>query len=176
MTEMEAPDPVAQGWPTRVATVALRVGVALLWIQGAGWKAPPNFGEDTGGGLYRYTHYAVTHEVFGPFTWVVREVVLPNFQFFGWMVLLTEAAIGAFLLLGLATRFWALVGAAQATAILLSVANAPNEFGGTYWLLILANVAVFALAAGRIGGLDGVLRPIWARSSGRVAHFLRRVS
>ena len=176
MTEMQAPDPVAQGRATRVATIALRVGVAMLWIQGAGWKAPPDFGQDTGSGLYRFTHYAVTHEVFGPWAWFVREVVLPNFVFFGWMVLLTEAALGAFLLLGLATRFWALVGAAQATAILLSIAKAPNEFGGTYWLLILANLAVFALAAGRIGGLDGVLRPIWARSSGRVAHFLRRVS
>jgi thiosulfate dehydrogenase [quinone] large subunit len=164
------------GKGTRLATFAVRVGVALVWIQGAGWKTPPNFGEDTGSGLYRYTHYAVTHEVFAPWTWFVRELVLPNFAAFGWLVLLSEAALGAFLLLGLATRFWALVGVVQASAIMLTVSNAPSEFGGTYWLLIVANLAVFALAAGRVGGIDGVLRPVWARSSGRAAHILRRVS
>ena len=164
------------GTPTRVATFLVRIGVAFIWIQGAGWKAPPDFGEDAGRGLYRFTRFAITDEVFAPWTWFVREVVLPNFQVFGWLVLISEAALGAFLLLGLATRFWAIIGVVQATAIMLTVSNAPNEFGGTYWLLIIANLAVFALAAGRVGGLDGVLRPIWARSSGRVAHFLGRMS
>lgn len=160
----------------RIATFLLRIGVACVWIQGAGWKVPPDFGEDAGRGLYRFTHFAISHEVFAPWTWFVRELVLPNFQVFGWLVLISEAALGAFLLLGLATRFWAIIGVVQATAIMLTVSNAPNEFGITYWLLIIANLAVFASAAGRVGGLDGVLRPAWARSTGRVARLLGRVS
>lgn len=178
MNEIEVADPAAETGTaaTRAATILVRIGVACIWIQGAGWKVPPDFGEDAGRGLFRFTRFAITDEVFAPWTWFVREAVLPNFQAFGWLVLLSEAALGAFLLVGLATRFWAIVGVVQAIAIMLTVSNAPNEFGGTYWLLILANLAVFALAAGRVGGLDGVLRPVWARSSGRVARFLGRVS
>ena len=161
---------------TRVASFVLRVGVACVWIQGAGWKVPPDFGEHANRGLYHFTGLALSHEVFAPWTWIIREIVLPNFEVFGWIVLISEAAIGAFLLLGLATRFWAIVGAVQAVAIMLTVSNAPSEFGITYWLLIAANVAVFALAAGRDYGLDGVLRPIWERSPGRIARLLGRMS
>ena len=178
-TESSTPsvtDDIDGGSAVRVATFLVRIGVACVWIQGAGWKAPPDFGEGANRGLYRFTRFAITDEVFAPWTWVVREVVLPNFRLFGWLVLLTEAALGAFLLLGLATRFWSIVGVMQSVAIMLTVSNGPNEFGVTYWLLIIGNLAVFALAAGRAGGLDGVLRPIWARSSGRAAHLLRRVS
>lgn len=175
-TETPGPATAACSPATRAATFLVRIGVACIWIQGAGWKVPPDFGADSGSGLYRFTRFAITDEVFAPWTWFVREVVLPHFEIFGWLVLLTEAAIGAFLLVGLATRFWAVAGVVQAIAIMLTVSNAPNEFGGTYWLLILANLAVFALAAGRVGGLDGVLRPVWARSSGRVAHLLGKVS
>ena len=57
--------------------------------------------------MYLSTTYAVSHQVFGPYAWLVDRLVLPNFTFFGWMVLLVEASLGAFLLIGLATRFWA---------------------------------------------------------------------
>jgi len=164
------------GRAARGAVWFIRVVVALVWLQGAGWKRPPDFGESTGTGLYRYTRYAVEHPVFGPWKVIVREIVLPNFTVFGWAVLLLEAALGGFLLLGLATRFWGLVGAAQAVAIGLSAANAPREFGGTYWLLVVANLAVFATAAGRVGGLDGVLRPAWLSADRRWYRWLVRAS
>ncbi len=50
----------------------------------------------------------------------------------------------------------------------MSVLNAPNEWEWSYYLMILAHIGIFATAAGRAYGLDGVLRPIW-RSSGRPA-------
>ena len=62
--------------------------------------------------------------------WLIENVVLPNFTLFGYLTLLAEASLGAFLLVGLATRFWALVGIAQTVAITLSVLNGPNEFPG----------------------------------------------
>ena len=99
--------------------------------------------------------------MFGPYAWLVDRLVLPNFIFFAWMVLLVEASLGAFLLIGLATRFWAVVGIAQTVVIMLSVLNAPHEWYWSYLLMLLVHMALFATAAGRYAGLDGLLRPEW---------------
>jgi TQO small subunit DoxD. len=158
------------------AGFGLRVTLGLLWLVNAGWKRPPDFGESNGRGLYAFTRDAVEHEVFAPFAWVVREIVLPNFRLFGWLVLLTEAALGAFLLLGLATRFWAVVGLLQSVAITLSVLNTPGEWEWSYYLMMAGHLGVFALAAGRTGGLDGLLRPVWRQSGSRLSRLLLRAS
>lgn len=102
--------------------------------------------------------------------------MLPHFTVFAWMTLLVEASLGAFLLIGLATRLWALVGVGQSVAIMLSVLNSPNEWEWSFYLMILAHVALFATAAGRSFGLDGVLRPGWQRSEGRLPRLLLRLS
>ena len=166
--------------PSRVdrALIAIvRVGVALLWVQNLGWKIPPDFGQgDPPTGLYQSVSYAVSHEVFHPYAWLVDRLVLPNFTFFGWMVLLVEASLGAFLLIGLATRFWALVGMAQTIAIMLSVLNAPHEWYWSYVLMLLVHLALFATSAGRYAGLDGLLRPVWQRSPSWWARWLVRAS
>jgi thiosulfate dehydrogenase [quinone] large subunit len=166
--------------PSRVdwALIAIvRVGVALLWVQNVGWKIPPDFGQgDPPGGLYQSASYAVSHEVFHPYAWLVDRLVLPNFTFFGWMVLLVEASLGAFLLIGLATRFWALVGVAQTVAIMQSVLNAPHEWYWSYVLMLLVHLALFATSAGRYAGLDGLLRPGWQGSTSWWARWLVRAS
>ncbi len=155
---------------------ALRVGVALMWIQNVAWKVPPDFGEREKTGLFLFTSWAVEFPVFPPFAWGVENVVLPAFPVFGWMTLLMEAGLGAFLLIGLATRFWAVVGIVQSVAITLSVLNAPHEWHWAYYLMILAHVALFATAAGRAYGVDGVLRPHWLASRGRLNRILTRLS
>jgi thiosulfate dehydrogenase (quinone) large subunit len=161
----------------RALLAIVRIGVGLLWIQNVGWKTPPNFGRgDPPGGLYLSASYAVSHEVLRPYAWLMERFVLPNFTFFGWMVLLVEAALGAFLLIGLATRFWALIGIAWTVVIALSVLNAPHEWYWSYVLMLLAQVALFATAAGRYAGVDGVLRPGWQLSHSWAARLLVRVS
>jgi thiosulfate dehydrogenase (quinone) large subunit len=161
----------------RALLAIVRIGVGLLWLQNVGWKTPPNFGRgDPPGGLYLSASYAVSHEVLRPYAWLMERFVLPNFTFFGWMVLLVEAALGAFLLIGLATRFWALIGIAQTVVIALSVLNAPHEWYWSYSLMLLVHVALFATAAGRYAGLDGVLRPGWQLSRSWAARLLVRVS
>ena len=107
---------------------------------------------------------------------MIETLVLPNFAFFGYLTLVVEASIGAFLLVGLATRFWAVIGIMQTVAIALSVLNAPDEWPWSYYLMLAAQVVILATAAGRTAGLDGVLRPRWRQSSGRVARALLRVS
>ncbi|MDZ4824869.1 MAG: TQO small subunit DoxD [Actinomycetota bacterium] len=164
MTETVRPtDEVVPDRIGRVILGAFRITVGMLWLVNAGWKRPPDFGENSGRGLYGFTTDAVEHEVFPPFAWLVREAVLPNFRAFGWGVLIVEAALGAFLTLGLLTRLWALVGVGQAIAIALSVLNAPDEWPWSYYLMVAANLVLFAIAAGRYVGLDGVLRPVWAQ-------------
>ena len=166
--------------PSRIdrALIAMvRIGVALLWLQNLSWKTPPDFGQgDPPGGLYLSTTYAVSHEVLHPYAWLVERLVLPNFTSFAWMVLLVEASLGAFLLVGLATRFWALVGIAQTVVIMLSVVNSPDEWIWSYLLMLLVHAALFATAAGRYGGLDGVLRPEWQGSQSWLARLLVRAS
>ena len=141
----------------------VRVGVALMWIQNVWWKSPPGFGT-TNGGLYKWANLAVEYPVFPPYSWFVETIFLPGIGFFGWIILFAEAGLGAFLLIGLATRLWALIGVLQSIAIMLSVMNAPHEWYWAYFLMILVHLALFATAAGRWVGLDGVLRPIWLRS------------
>lgn len=142
----------------------VRIGVALMWIQNVAWKRPLDFGRAADNGLYFWAGQAVDHPVLPPYSWFVETVFLPGIEVFGWMILLVEGGLGAFLLIGLATRLWALIGIAQSVAIALSVLHAPHEWHWAYYLMILAHVALFATAAGRWFGVDGVLRPLWQES------------
>lgn len=160
----------------RPVLATLRITLGVMWFYAAGWKVPPDFGEASGGGLYRFTSMAVDDPVFGPWSWLVEHLILPNFTLFGWMVLVTEATLGALLVLGLGTRLVALTGAGMSLTIFLSVALAPPEWPWSYVLMIGAHLAVAAAAAGRTWGLDGVIRPMWAGTDGRVARCVGAVS
>lgn len=157
-------------WSPAILAV-VRVVVAFMWIENTGWKRPPKFSS-----LHAYTLDAVNRPVLPPFAWLVRHVVLPNFTFFAWATLLLEASIGTFLLVGLATRLWALIGLVQVLAITFSALNAPHEWEWSYYLMILAHLALWATAAGRYYGLDGLLRPAWAVPDTRLARAWEKIS
>ncbi len=159
-----------------VMIAALRCGVALMWIQNVAWKVPPDFGRANNDGLYFWANKAVEYPVFAPYSTFVDGVVLPNIEIFGWFTLLVEGGLGAFLLIGLATRFWAVIGLGQTLAITLSVLFAPHEWQWSYYLMALAHLAIFATAAGRSYGVDGVLRETWSASSGRLSQLMVRLS
>jgi thiosulfate dehydrogenase [quinone] large subunit len=80
------------------------------------------------------------------------------------------------LLLGLTARFWALVGVAQAVAITLSTLNAPGEWNWGYYMFIAIHLVLFATAAGRSWGLDGLLRPAWSSRDTKWTRLLLRWS
>lgn len=150
----------------QVAIFLCRVTVAFLWIQNTRWKVPPDFGADAGRGLYAFTNDALAHEVFAPYAALVRSVILPNLGFFGWIVLFTEAAIGATLLMGFATRLMGLVAVGQAGAIFLSVSQTPGEWPWAYYLMMVGGLVLAGIGAGRVLGLDAVLRPRLLASHG----------
>jgi thiosulfate dehydrogenase (quinone) large subunit len=158
---------------SRGLVAVARIGIAFLWIQNVGWKSPENdFGRQTGGELYGYVKDGVDHPVFSPYASLLNHVVLPHFLFFGWWTLLIESAVGAFLLVGLATRLFALIGFGHVIAMTLSVLNTPGEWHWSYYLMMIGQLFVFATCAGRVAGVDGALRERWKASRSPLARLL----
>jgi thiosulfate dehydrogenase (quinone) large subunit len=183
MSAVQAPrSPVdAEGWEGRLSPLgltAIRIVLGVTFLHEAAWKRPPDFGLESGRGLWEWSNFAVDFPVFAPYSWFVEHVVQPNFVFFGWVTFFLEAGIGAFLILGLLTRLTAVAGVVQSFAITFSVLNQDvfSEWSYAYYIMIAAFLAVLGSAAGRFYGLDAVLRPLWARSDGKVARLLLRAS
>ncbi len=133
---------------------ALRTLVGLLWLYNVSWKTPPDFGQSSGSGLYGFTSDAVEHPVFPPYSWLVENLVLPNFTAFGWMVLVVETLLAVLLLTGTLVRLAALVGIGQSLAIGLSVAQTPGEWPWAYWMMIGIHVVLLLTASGAVGSVD----------------------
>ena len=168
-------DAMANARSTARVMALVRMLVGVLWLTNVNWKMPPTFGEG-GGGLYGFTKDAVDHPVFAPFSWVVEHLVLPHFVPFGWGVFLVESLLGACLLLGIATRFWGIVGTLQAMAIGMSVALTPHEWPWSYYMMVALCLVIAATAPGRTWGLDGLARPAWRARSGLLSRLMLRLS
>lgn len=175
-TPLQAPG--SEGRISRLGLVAIRIVLGVTFLHEAAWKEPPDFGLESGRGLWRWSNFAVDFPVFAPYSWFVENIVQPNFVFFGWVTFFLEAGIGAFLILGLLTRLTALAGLAQSFAITFSVLNQDvfSEWSYAYYIMIAGFLAVIGTAPGRFYGLDGVLRPLWRRSGGKIAQVLLRAS
>lgn len=160
-----APVRVAHDRATAVAALVVRLTAAYLWFDNLSWKNPPDFGQTDKGGLYGFTSAAVTHPLLGVWSSMIEHVVLPNFLVFAWFTFILEGCLALFLALGLATRFWSLVGIAQSIVIYLTVGNVPGEWKWSYYLMAATHLAILGLAAGRVLGLDQLLRRRVNRSS-----------
>ncbi len=137
-----------------------RITVGLLWLANLHWKVPNDFGESNGGGLYKYSESVTRNSPFAPFTWVTEEIILPNFQFFGWFTLVAETILAALLLIGYRTKIVALAGAAMTIPITLSVIyyDRADEWSWSYILMFTAQIMLWASDSGGHFGVDGVLR------------------
>ncbi len=152
--------PLADDRLARASILVLRVVMAFLWIQNTRWKLPPDFGADRrSGGLYDYLREAYENPVFPPYAWLAEHVLLPHLSVFGWGVLAAEVTLGACLLVGFMTRLVGLIGVVQSFVIFLSVGQTPGEWPWSYYLMMVGCLAIAGLGAGRVAGLDGVLRP-----------------
>ncbi|BBX73616.1 hypothetical protein H7H78_16425 [Mycobacterium shinjukuense] len=139
-----------------IALTGLRLLAGLIWLYNVVWKVPPDFGERSQGGLYHFTHLAIEHPVFKPFSWVIEHAVLPYFTAFGWGVLFAESALAVLLLTGTAVRLAALIGIVQATAIGLSVAESPGEWPWAYAMLLGIHVVLLLAPSTRYAAVDAV--------------------
>ena len=137
-----------------IAAVGLRLLAGLLWLYNVSWKRAPDFGQDDDKGLYHFTALAVSDPVFGPYSWVVENLVLPNFIPFGWVVLAAETTLAVLLLSGAFVRLAAALGVAQSVAIGLSVALAPNEWPWSYAMMVGIHLVLLFSASGRFLSVD----------------------
>ena len=153
----------AQGY----AIGGVRILAGLMWLANLHWKVPTDFGQTNGGGLYKYVAAGAENAPFGPYRWALDELVLPNFQAFGWFTLISETIVAALLLIGYRSRLIALVGAAMAVSIGLSVLYYPkaDEWAWSYLLIIGLHLLLWAVPAGAHLGVDGVLAGPQERSN-----------
>jgi uncharacterized membrane protein YphA (DoxX/SURF4 family) len=139
---------------------AMRIVVGLLWLANLEWKRPGNFGQLKGNGLYKYVASAIDRPVFPPYSWFLENVVVKQYSLFGWITLITEAAIAALLLTGYFTRIASLIGAALSVSIAMSVLTYTKtyEWPWSYYLMFAIHLLLFASGAGQHLGVDGVRR------------------
>ena len=145
----------------------VRVLAGLMWLANLHWKVPTDFGQNNGGGLYKYVAAGAENAPLGPYRWALDELVLPNFQAFGWFTLISETIVAALLLIGYKSRLVALAGAAMAVPIGLSVLYYPNadEWAWSYLMMIGLHLLLWAVPSGEHLGVDGVLAGSPERSS-----------
>ena len=136
---------------------AMRIVLGLLWLANIEWKRPSDFGKHLKNGLYKYVA-AGSDSVFPPYGWVVKHIILKQYTLFGWVTLLLECTLAALLLLGLFTRAAALMGAAQAGAIGLTVLNYPNEWPWAYYLMVAMHLLLFAVVSEQAFSVDGAVK------------------
>lgn len=91
---------------------------------------------------------------------LLDNVIIPNIQFFGWVVWFAEFWIFLSMLLGFLTRLGALVSIVVSAQLFISLANIPRpyEWEWSYGTIILLSIALLGAAAGRFIGVDAWLR------------------
>ena len=139
---------------TLYALAGLRILLGVLWLANLGWKLPPEFGKNDPEGLLYNFQLAEKYAVPGLLQDLTREVVIPHFTLFGWLVFLTELAAGVLLLLGLWTRIGALIGLVESIAITLLVVRAPDEWVWTYIMFVAIGLVVLVTPSGSRLSLD----------------------
>lgn len=155
-----------------IGLAVLRIVAGLLWLAHVWWKVPPDFGESRRTGLWFWTHLAVDHPVFPPYSWLVEHLVLPNFTPFGWLVLVVETLLPVLLLTGTAVRLAALIGIGQSMAIGLSVAQAPNEWPWAYAMMLGIHLVLLLAPSAQYAAVDAIRA---ARRDGEPAPIARRL-
>jgi uncharacterized membrane protein YphA (DoxX/SURF4 family) len=134
----------------------LRVIVACMWWQQSLWKIPPHWDW----GLIHWMEVMVEHASTPLQSALVRDFVLPNIAIFGPLVYVIEVAIAVSLILGVATRLGAALGALMAVNLWLGLYNAPNEWPWTYMFLVVIQLLFVIDPPGRSLGIDALL---WRR-------------
>jgi len=145
-------------------SVALfRIAYGLLFLDMA-WQKAPWIGY---GWLRGFIEKEIADPTFAWYTAFLRDIVLPNFEFFALQTFLVELALGLGLLLGLFTRLAGAAGFLWQVQIALGAFNVPGEW---YWIWPLLTLPLFCFAAtgaGRSFGLDAFVVPRLDRAAER---------
>ena len=135
-----------------VGICLLRIIVGTMWWQQSLWKVPPHYDW----GLIHWMQEMVDHASTQLQSTLVRDLVLPNIAIFGPLVYAIEVAIAVSLILGVATRLGALLGALMAINLWLGLYNAPGEWPWTYMFLVVLQLIYLIDPPGRSLGVDAL--------------------
>jgi uncharacterized membrane protein YphA (DoxX/SURF4 family) len=144
--------------PLDYGLAAFRIALGAYWLYEQHWKLPPDFGLHQPRGLMFAFQQSIQYPTLGLYKSFLQNLVVPNFYLVGWLVFLTEVAIGVSLVLGLFTRAGALMGSGQAINLLISQASTP-EGPWIYLAILVANLFVLFTPANRQLSLDRMLAP-----------------
>jgi uncharacterized membrane protein YphA (DoxX/SURF4 family) len=157
----------------------LRLFIGGMWWQQTLWKLPPTYTDNpdgVSGGLHYWIGEMIQHAAFSSHSWLVQNLIQPNFYVFAPQVYMTEVIIAISLMLGLFTRVGGILGALMAINLWLGLYRANYEWPWAYFFLILLQITLAVYAAGRSLGLDAMLqrltRPGFKSKSG-VTRILR---
>ena len=141
-------------WPISTG----RILIGILWLFSLRWKLPPDFVPAAGKGLMDWLELEVQYPAFAFYGDLVSSIVIPNFTLFAWTVFLTELLVGLSLLTGTMTRLGALIGLLMAINLGIGLLEVPGEWPWSYVMLAMWQATFVLAGAGRIFGVDGLLR------------------
>ena len=151
-------------WLGYLAFVRILVGIQFLmvgWPKVSGGRFLSRGGQGFADGLMR----SVAQD---PFSWhraFITGFVVPHAHFFSYLVAFGEVAIAISLITGCLVRVSSLFGAFHNANILLAVAYAAGGATLNYdRLLVLLHIVFVCSSAGRVLGLDGLLKKRFPRS------------
>ena len=140
-------------------SVALfRMMFGVLWLDMALQKAPwvINNGHRFGW-LYGFIWTEIKNPTFAFYKNFLHNVVLPNFNTFGYLTFVTEMSLGISLFLGLFTVLGGIGGALFQLNIMLGAYSVPGEWYWVWGLLIAPHLVFAQSRAGRTLGIDRLL-------------------
>ena len=140
------------------AFAVARIALGLYWLWEQHWKLPPDFGLYAPRGLMFAFEQSIQYPTVDLYRSFLQDVVVPHFHLFGWLVGLTEVAIGASLVLGAFTRAGALLGVLQAANLLVAQGRTP-EGPWIYVAIFAANLFVLFSPSNQRFSVDSRLAP-----------------
>lgn len=88
----------------------------------------------------------------------VESIVIPNFTLFAWLIFPGELIIGLMLLTGTGTRLAGTLGFLMLVHLGIGLLEVPGEWPWSYMMMAMWHALFVVTAAGRVAGVDGLLR------------------
>lgn len=146
------------GWQTDAEWLAiLRIGVGLWWLESVRHKDLRDF---LRGGAMGWVESLTEGHPIPPFAALIRRVSLSSHRrriVTSWLVVLGEFSVGVSLTLGLLTYAGLVVGLFLNLNYLLLAGLRDQGEQGQNLVMILAEVVLFATAAGMTWGIDAAI-------------------
>ena len=139
-----------------VAIWLMRGLIGAMWLEGSLWKLPL----PVSGGLNYWLGLMGDNAAFGWYGAVVKSVLLPNIALLNPLIWLTETALAAALLLGVAVRLVSLLGIAMSLNLWIGLYHYQPEWPWIYVFIAMLHVFFIVDRAGRALGLDA----LWLRN------------